>query len=128
MTCGSIQIFYEALGAHRALMRAVAELSATSAEARALWSKIMHGWVAHATAKIEAERRRGAALDGLPARDLAIALLQMNERVLQAIFVGDTPAVAEDRVVEVLCSVWLTTIYGTPEPGTAGAAVAGAAA
>ena len=37
-------------------MRAVAELSATSAEARALWSKIMHGWVAHATAKIEAER------------------------------------------------------------------------
>jgi hypothetical protein len=109
----SIEIFYEALGSHRALIRAVADLSASNAEARALWSQIMEGWVAHASEKIDAERARGAAPGGLPARELAIALLQMNERVLHAIFVEDTPAVAEDKVVEVLTTVWLSAIYGS---------------
>ena len=56
---------------------------------------------------------RGAAPAGPPARDLAVALNSMNERVLYATFTGDGPAVAEDGAVDVLLEVWLRAIYGT---------------
>ena len=65
------------------------------------------GWVQRCAAAIEAERARGAAPPGSPARDLAVALNSMNERVLYATFSGDGPAVAEDDVVDVLLEVWL---------------------
>jgi AcrR family transcriptional regulator len=107
-----IQAFFEIFGSHRKVVLAAAELRATNAEARALWSQIMDGWANDVTAIIEAERERGAAPAGLPARDLAIALLQMNERVLHATFARESPAVAEENVVEVLLDIWLNAIYG----------------
>ena len=63
---------------------------------------------------IEAERRRGAAPKGIPARQLAIALNSMNERVLYATFSGDGPALDESDAVDVLLTIWLTAIYGAP--------------
>jgi AcrR family transcriptional regulator len=112
----SIQIFYAMLGSHRGVIRAAVELGATNAEARALRSQLMEGWVSHVTERIEAERKRGAALHSMPARELATALVQMNERVLQAVFADETPAVAEDEVVDILCQIWLSAIYGRPHP------------
>jgi len=111
----TIEIFYATFGAHRAAIRAAADLGATNVEARALWSQIMDGWASHITERIEAERDRGAAMRGLPARDLATALLQMNERVLRAIFVEETPAVAEDHAIDILDHVWLSAIYGASD-------------
>jgi len=111
----TIEIFYATFGAHRAVIRAAADLGATNVEARALWSQIMDGWASHITERIEAERDRGAAVRGLPARDLATVLLQMNERVLRAIFVEETPAVAEDHAIDILDHVWLSAIYGAPD-------------
>ncbi len=70
------------------------------------------GWVAQCAAAIDAERARGAARPGVAARDLAVALNSMNERVLYATFSGDGPAVAEADVVGVLLDVWLSAIYG----------------
>jgi len=107
-----IQAFYEIFGSHRKVVLAAAELRATNAEARALWSQIMDGWANDVAAIIEAERDRGAAPSGLPARDLAIALLQMNERVQHATFARESPAVAEENVVAVLLDIWLNAIYG----------------
>jgi TetR/AcrR family transcriptional regulator, ethionamide resistance regulator len=66
---------------------------------------------------IEAERARGAAAPGQPARDLAIALVQMNERVQYATFAGESPSLEDDRVLDVIVDIWLRAIYGTPEPG-----------
>ena len=77
------------------------------------WAEVMEGWVQDTTAAIEAERARGAAPDGIPARDLAIALNLMNERVFLATFAGYTPAVDEERVIDALVAVWLAAIYGT---------------
>jgi hypothetical protein len=73
----------------------------------------MERWVTEVASGIESERARGAAPDGVPARDLATALVSMNERVLYATFAGNAPAVGEDSVVDVLLSVWLKAIYGT---------------
>jgi hypothetical protein len=36
----------------------------------------------------------------------------MNERVLMAAFADERPGVPEDRVLDTLVHVWITTIYG----------------
>jgi AcrR family transcriptional regulator len=110
----SLRIFYATFGAHRAVIRAASELSATNAEARVAHAQIIEGWVADVTERIDDERKRGAAPQGAPARDLAVALVQMNERVLNAIFIDETPAVTEEHVLEILNHIWLTSVYGTP--------------
>ena len=102
--------------AHRAVALAAAEARHTNAEVRELWAGMMETWVSRTAEAIETERARGAAPAGRPARDLAIVLNSMNERVLYATFGGDGPAVPEADVVDVLLDVWLTTIYRTTEP------------
>ncbi|PWR11686.1 TetR family transcriptional regulator [Micromonospora acroterricola] len=106
-----IHRFHETFGAHRALVLACAQVRGTNAEVRRLWAAVLERWVQAIEAAIEAERRRGAAPAGLPARDLAIALNSMNERVWYATFAGDGPAVAERDVVDVLLDLWLAGIY-----------------
>jgi AcrR family transcriptional regulator len=112
----AITAYYETFRAHRALTLAWAEARSTNAEVRELWAQVFEAWVQQCAAAIEAERSRGAAPAGLPARDLAVALNSMNERVLYATFSGDGPAIAESAVVDVLLEVWLSTIYQRPLP------------
>ena len=112
-----LEDLYAAFRSRRAVVLAAAELRTTNEEARALWSEVMEGWVADVTAVIEAERGRGAAPPGQPARDLAIALVQMNERVQYATFAAESPSLEDDRVLDVLVDIWLRAIYGTAEPG-----------
>jgi AcrR family transcriptional regulator len=113
----AITVYYETFRAHRALTLAWAEARFTNVEVRDLWARVFDGWVRRCAAAIEAERARGAARPGVPARDLAVALNSMNERVLYATFSGDGPAVAEPDAVAVLLDVWLAAIYGTSTPG-----------
>ena len=108
--------FHATFGGHRAVVLACAQVRGTNAEVRRLWAAVLDRWVHSVQTAIEGERRRGAAPDGLPARDLAIALNSMNERVWYATFAGDGPAVAERDVVDVLLDVWLTAIYRTTTP------------
>lgn len=113
----ALEDLYGAFRSRRAVALAAAELRTTNAEARDLWSQVMDGWVDDVTAVIEAERARAAAPPGQPARDTAIALVQMNERVQYATFAGESPSLADERVLDVLVDIWLRAIYGTPEPG-----------
>jgi AcrR family transcriptional regulator len=108
----AITAYVETVRRHRALTLAWAEARSTNTEVRELWARVFEGWVALSAAAIEAERDRGAAPAGVPARDLAVALNSMNERVLYATFSGDGPALAEEDVVEVLLEVWLRAVYG----------------
>ena len=113
----SLSVFFEGLSAHRSVILAGAELRASNPEARELWAQVMDGWVADTAAIIEFERARGKAPPGAPARDVAVALVQMNERALHAIFAGERPALAEEHALDVLTDVWLSAIYGTTQPG-----------
>jgi AcrR family transcriptional regulator len=108
---GSIAIFYEIFGAHRAVIEAAVELSATDPEAQQLWAEVMEGWVQHVAERIDSERAGGVAPAGVPARELAIALVQMNERALRSVFTGDQPAIAESEAIDVLAHVWVSAIY-----------------
>jgi AcrR family transcriptional regulator len=112
----AITAYHETFAAHRGLTLAWAEARSTSPEVRELWASVFEAWVRQSAAAIEAERARGAAPPGVPARDLAVALTSMNERVLYATLSGDGPAVAEPDVVDVLLAVWLSAIYGSAPP------------
>ncbi len=111
-----ITAYYETFRAHRSVALACAEARVTSPEVRKLWARVFEGWVQNCTATIEAERHRGAAPPGTPARELAIALNSMNEGVLSRVFSGDGPTIPEEQVVDVLLDIWLRAIYGTGEP------------
>jgi AcrR family transcriptional regulator len=103
---------------HRALTAAATQLLAASPEVQALWSAVMEDFVAETAAAIEAERARGVAPPGPPARDLAVALNWMNERVIQVSVSGAGPGLAEEDLIDVLLAVWLRTIYGADDvPG-----------
>jgi AcrR family transcriptional regulator len=115
-----ITAIYETFRAHRAVSLAASEAAATSTEVRDLWASVMETFVQETAAAIESERARGRAPDGIPARDLAIALNTMNERVFHAIFAGQTPAVDEANVIDTLVAVWLGAIYGPTAPSVAG--------
>ena len=109
----AITAYHDTFRAHRSLTLAWSEARSTNAEIRQLWARVFEGWVRRCAEAIDAERRRGAAPAGSPARDIAVALTSMNERVLYATFTGDGPAVAEDGAVDVLLEIWLRAIYGT---------------
>jgi TetR/AcrR family transcriptional regulator, ethionamide resistance regulator len=111
-----IEDFFETFRSHRAVIRAGIELRASSADARALWTQVMEQLVDDVGALVASERSRGAAPPGPPARALATALLQMNERALQATIADEAPAIAEEEVVDVLLEVWLRAIYGPSAP------------
>jgi AcrR family transcriptional regulator len=114
----ALENLYAAFRTRPGVVRAGAELRTTNQEARDLWAEVMEGWVTDVTAVIEAERARGAAPPGQPARDLAIALVQMNERAQYATLLGESPSLDEDHVLDVLIDVWLRAIYGNAEPAS----------
>jgi len=111
-----IAAFHETFRAHRPVALACAAARVTNPEVRELWARVMESWTLLVAEAVECERRRGAAPPGVAARDLAVVLNSMNERVLYATFAQDGPVVAEADVVDVLLAVWLNAIYQTTAP------------
>ena len=107
-----INAFFSAFGSHRAVARAGTEALATSSEIRTVWSGFMQKWIDQTAAMIIAERARGAAPETIPAADLATSLNQMNEHTMMATLSAEQPAVTEDRVVDTLTHIWVSSIYG----------------
>jgi AcrR family transcriptional regulator len=107
---------FETFRAHRAVMMAAADARAGSQEIGEVWTRVMEGFVSGAAEAIEQARAAGLAADGVPARQLAIALNLMNERVLHATFAGYEPSIPEAEVVDALAGVWFSAIVGQPVP------------
>ena len=82
---GALDAIYQTFKEHRAVTIAAAELAGTSLAVRTLWHDVMENFVAETTIAIEMERARGAAPDGPPARQLAIAL-NLDERADHPLF------------------------------------------
>ena len=105
-----IDAFFEVSGSRRAVAVAGAAAKANP-EVRQLWSTLMQKWIAHTTAAIKAERRRGAAPETYPAEDLSVALNMLSELLMAATFATEEPAIPEDRVIDTLVHIWLASIY-----------------
>lgn len=109
-----INVFFETFGSHKAVTRAGQAARATSTEVAELWSTFMHKWISFTAAGIDAERERGVAPRTLPSRELATALNLMNERALFSSFAVEQPSVPEERVLDTLVHIWVSSIYGEP--------------
>lgn len=107
-----INVFFETFGSHKAVTRAAQGARATSSELRELWATFMQKWITYSAGAIEAERDRGAAPRTLPCEELATALNLMNERTLFASFAAEKPSIPEDRVLDTLVHIWVSSIYG----------------
>jgi TetR/AcrR family transcriptional regulator, ethionamide resistance regulator len=105
---------------HRGLARAMGELLASSETARDVWARLMEGFVQETAAAIETERVHSSAPDGIPARELAIALNWMTERIFQTTFCQQQPWISDDKVLDILEEVWLRVIYGRSPIAPAG--------
>lgn len=112
----ALAAYVHTFGDHRAVSVAGTEAGQINPEVRGVWNQVRERWVQTAASAIEAERARGAAPEGIPARDLAIALLNMNEGVLFSAFSGEQPAVALDDALDVITDIWLKAIYGGNPP------------
>ena len=108
----ALDAIYQTFKAHRAITIAAAELAGTSAAVRTLWQDVMETFVAETTIAIEMERARGAAPDGPPPRQLAIALNWMNERTIHSSIAAQQPALDDADVLDVLTDIWLKAVYG----------------
>ncbi len=106
---------YQTFKSHKAVTVAAAELAGTSPAVRALWQDVMETFVTETTIAIESERERGAAPDGPPPRQVAIALNWMNERTIHSSIASQQPALDDSEVLDVLADIWLKVVYG-PEP------------
>ena len=106
-----ISLFVETFGSHRAVTLA-ADAARTNKDLRELWSRFMQKWVGHIATVIDAERSRGAAPVTLPAHELSAALNLLNEKVMLTSFADERPSVPDERVLETLVHIWVTSIYG----------------
>ncbi len=107
-----IDAFFSSFGSHSVVARAGTEAIATSPGVRSVWSAFMQKWINQTAEMIVAERERGAAPDTIPALDLATSLNLMNERAMTATLVAEDGAVPQDRIVDTLTHIWVTSIYG----------------
>ncbi len=97
---------------HGPLMRAAIEAWGSVPPVREAWEGVMARFVDGSTARVEAERKRGAATSGVDTRPLVTALTWMNERCFYTSFAGIDPSLAEGELVPTLTEVWMRTLYG----------------
>lgn len=112
MCRAGISVFFDTFARHRGVTRAAHEVRASHPEVRELLVRFMDKWIDSTTAIIEAARSQGVAPTTLPARDLATALYLMNERALFASFTDEQPSIAQNRLLDTLTHIWVTSIYG----------------
>lgn len=103
--------------AHRGVFQAAAQARRTDPEVGALWEQLIEGFIDRTAQAIEFERARGAAPTIAPARELAVCLVRMNERVFESLTqdtdAGPDGAAARRRTLDAVTAVWISAIYGT---------------
>lgn len=106
-----IAAFGDSWRAHRAVLRSAYEARAANPAVREVWERVMAELVRETADGIAAERDRGAAPSGPPARDLAVCLTGMIERTFAAMAGGGELSLPGDAAVETLLEIFLASIY-----------------
>ena len=102
---------------HRGVFQAAAQVRRTDPEVGALWERLIASFVERTTQFVEQERARGAAPLSTPARELAVCLVRMNERVFESLTqdsdLGPGGELQRQRTLDTVIAVWLASVYGT---------------
>ena len=106
-----IGVFFSTFHAHRVMVAPATVARYTNPEVRDLWAAFMQRSIDYTTRVIETLRARGEVPDNMPAHELSTSLNLLNEAVMTASFAGQTPALPDDRVLDNLVHIWMTSIY-----------------
>jgi AcrR family transcriptional regulator len=109
----AISAFFESFAPHPWVARAGAAALTADREVREIWLALMQKWIDETAGLIRAERERGAAPETIAAEDLATSLNLMNERAMTSTLAAERPAIEQERLVDTLTHIWLTSIYGS---------------
>jgi AcrR family transcriptional regulator len=95
---------------HGVLLRAIVEVSTYDDELAGFWRGIVGRFAEASQGRIEREQAAGRALPG-PARDIALVITWMSERMLYEQLV-QPDLIAPEDLVEALTTVCMRSIYG----------------
>jgi TetR/AcrR family transcriptional regulator, ethionamide resistance regulator len=109
----AIEASGEAWRRHAPILNAAVEGWRSSPEIGDLWGTHITRFSEASAARIERDRRAGAAPPGSDARRLAAALVWMNERCFYVAGTDGEPAFApEGAPVDALVAIWMSAVYG----------------
>ncbi|MFC7495200.1 MULTISPECIES: TetR/AcrR family transcriptional regulator [unclassified Nocardioides] len=91
------------------LYAAILDARATSPAVRDQWEEYQQSYVDVVADLIDAERAAGIAPAGPDAREIALALLDLNDRTLERVVRAPETS---DAHLDAVVHVWLATIYG----------------
>jgi TetR/AcrR family transcriptional regulator, ethionamide resistance regulator len=94
------------------LYAAILDARAASPAVRDQWEEYQQSYVDVVADLVDAERAAGAAPGGPDAREIAIALLDLNDRTLERVVRAPDGFDAEAHL-DAVVHVWLTSIYGS---------------
>ena len=100
---------------HGRLLQAVADLASHDAEVREMWSALAEDFVGTTAERLAAEAAAGRSAIADP-REVARALVWMNERYLLACFGRRPFAVERDAAAAALTEIWAAVVYGHRPP------------
>jgi AcrR family transcriptional regulator len=93
------------------VLRAIVENWRSDPKLTELWLLQMDGYTAATTARIDQDRASGATPDGIDAQTLAAALTWLGERLYYLAAAGVPPFDDEEKLVDVLTHIWMSTLY-----------------
>ena len=100
---------------HAPVLRAIVENWRSDERLAEIWTEMMEGFTAAATARIERDRATGRApITAVDAYTLASTLTWMSERIYYLAAIEHPAFRDKQRVIDVITEVWLTTIYNGP--------------
>jgi AcrR family transcriptional regulator len=94
------------------VLRAIVENWRSSPRLTELWLSMMNGFTASTVAQIEADRASGVAVGGVDPESLAATLTWLGERLYYLAALGVPPFGDEQKLIDVLTHMWLTSVYG----------------
>ena len=99
-------------------LREVGDSAATEPAMQAQWERILGRVIDAAAVAIERNRSAGVALNGLPDRALAAALMWIGARNLVLMTMRSANALPVDEIVETVITAWLRTVFGLHHQAT----------
>ncbi len=105
---GMVETLFDSVEENHHLFRATLEARGQSATLRQLWDADRASFAAMVADLIGTERAAGRAADGPDAMALATMLLDLNDRALERLVLGDLPRA---DLVETIVAIWQRTLF-----------------
>ena len=113
---GMVETLFDSVEENHHLFRATLEARGQSATLRQLWDADRASFAAMVADLIGSERAAGRAADGPDALALATMLLDLNDRALERLVLGDLPRA---DLAETIVAIWQRTLFSPTTAPTA---------